>query len=164
MSPLNPLDNTVDALRASFDRTFSLPERPERPPSSAYVSIRIAARRFAVRADESIGARADVPITRMPSANPFLLGVAHLHGSVMPVCDLRRIVGEPALPPETENVNGAIFIKQNNLLLALACDEVLGLEWIPDSAIYGETVALREGAVPLLHAADLIAKALPDAN
>ncbi|MBS1814421.1 MAG: chemotaxis protein CheW [Acidobacteria bacterium] len=162
MSAPGSLDNTVDTLRAAFDRAFTLPERPERPPSSAYVCIRVAARRFALRADESLGGRADVPVTRVPSSNPLLLGLANLHGSVMPVCDLRQIVGEPALSSATEVVNGIIIVRQGKTLLALACDEVMGLEWVPDSEIYGETVALRDGAIPLLHAAAVIARAIPE--
>ena len=162
MSHQSSLDNTVDALRTAFDRAFTLPERPERPPSSAYVCMRVAARRFAVRADESLGGRTDVPVTRVPSTNPLLLGVANLHGSVMPVCDLRQIVGEPALSSATEVVSGMVIVRQGKIFLALACDEVMGLEWVPDSEVYGETVALRDGAVPLLHAADIIAKAIPD--
>ena len=80
----------------------------------------------------------------------------------MPVCDLRQIVGEPPLSSATETINGVIVVRQGKTLLALACDEVVGLEWVPDSEIYGETVALREGAVPLLHAEDLIARAIPE--
>jgi twitching motility protein PilI len=156
------LDNTVDTLRAAFDRAFTLPDRPERPPSTAYICIRVAARRFAVRADASLGGRTDVPVTRVPSTNPLLLGIANLHGSVMPVCDLRQIVGEPALSAATEVISGIIVVRQGKTFLALACDEVMGLEWVPDSEVYGETVALRDGAVPLLHAADIVARAIPD--
>ena len=34
------------------------------------------------------------PLTRVPGARPWLLGVANVRGSLLPVCDLRRLLGE----------------------------------------------------------------------
>jgi twitching motility protein PilI len=33
-------------------------------------------------------------LTRVPAAQPWLLGLANVRGSLLPICDLRRIVGE----------------------------------------------------------------------
>lgn len=150
-----------ESLRAEFDRAFTLPERPERPPSSAYVSLRVAARHFALRADQVSGSRTNVPITRTPSSNPLLIGLANLNGAVMPVCDLRPMVNEPALPGSVEHAAGVIVLRHGERLAAIACDEVLGLEWVPDSSVHGTTVALREGAIPLLSSRDLLAQMFP---
>lgn len=155
---MNPLNNTTDVLRAEFDRSFTLPERPERPPSGAYIALRVAARHFALRADDVRGARTDVPLTRTPSSNPLLIGLANLNGTMMPVCDLRPMVNEPALPGTVERAAGIIVLRHGEGSAAVACDEVLGLEWAPDSSIHGHTVALREGAIPLLRADDLLTR------
>jgi len=34
------------------------------------------------------------PLTRVPGSRPWLLGVANVRGSLLPVCDLRRLLGE----------------------------------------------------------------------
>ena len=34
------------------------------------------------------------PLTRVPGARPWLLGVANVRGSLLPVCDLHRLLGE----------------------------------------------------------------------
>lgn len=34
------------------------------------------------------------PLTRVPGARPWLLGVANVRGALLPVCDLRRLLGE----------------------------------------------------------------------
>ena len=34
------------------------------------------------------------PMTRVPGARPWLLGLANVRGSLLPVCDLRRLLGE----------------------------------------------------------------------
>jgi twitching motility protein PilI len=33
------------------------------------------------------------PMTRIPGARPWLLGVANVRGSLLPVCDLQRLIG-----------------------------------------------------------------------
>lgn len=34
------------------------------------------------------------PLTRVPGARPWLLGLANVRGALLPVCDLRRLIGE----------------------------------------------------------------------
>lgn len=34
------------------------------------------------------------PLTRVPGARPWLLGVANVRGGLLPVCDVRRLLGE----------------------------------------------------------------------
>jgi twitching motility protein PilI len=34
------------------------------------------------------------PLTRVPGSRPWLLGVANVRGSLLPVCDMRRLLGE----------------------------------------------------------------------
>lgn len=34
------------------------------------------------------------PLTRVPGARPWLLGLANVRGSLLPVCDLHRLLGE----------------------------------------------------------------------
>jgi twitching motility protein PilI len=34
------------------------------------------------------------PLTRVPGARPWLLGLANVRGSLLPVCDVHRLLGE----------------------------------------------------------------------
>jgi chemotaxis signal transduction protein len=87
---------TAAELRRAFDRSFAeLPsERNER--FEDLLAITVAGAPFAMRLREIAGLFADKEITPLPSPVPELVGVGGFRGALVPVYDLRALLGYPA--------------------------------------------------------------------
>jgi len=83
-------------LRRDFDRSFAEPPRAQRPLSVDLLAIRLGGDPFAVRLSAVSGVFASKKLTPLPGASPDLLGIAGFRGSVVPVYDLRMLLGYPA--------------------------------------------------------------------
>ena len=88
-------------------------------------------------------------LTRVPGAPPALVGVTNVRGTVVPVVDLRPLLG---LRPASVGAGAsAVVLVDSDLRAALAVDRVLGLERFesalppPDS---GRFVSLASGVLP----------------
>lgn len=79
-------------LREAFDRSFA-----EAPPTAAaledLLEIRLGALSYALRVIELAGLHGDIAITALPSRVPALLGIAAVRGAILPVYDLRLMLG-----------------------------------------------------------------------
>lgn len=89
-------DDRLAALRDEFDRSFV-----EAPPDAAasvedFLDIRAGTASYALRIGEVSGVLAAVTITPVPTGVPELLGVADVRGAILPVYDLRALLGHPA--------------------------------------------------------------------
>ena len=87
-----------------------------------------------------------VAVSPLPGAPPILAGVINLHGSVVPVVDLRRRLGAaaPAYGPGAH----LLLVTSARRRLALSADQVLGVRTIPeDSVVPSRLVAPGLGAV-----------------
>lgn len=63
-------------------------------------------------------------LTRVPGARPWLLGVANVRGSLLPVCDLNRLVGgESGAPMRSSRV---MVFNSDRLPAGFLVDEVAG--------------------------------------
>lgn len=87
------LSTTALQLRQDFDRSFADAARVERGDALDILAVRIATEGYALRAGEVAGLFKDRVVTPVPSATPELLGLAGLRGSVVPVYDLRVLLG-----------------------------------------------------------------------
>jgi twitching motility protein PilI len=98
------VSSTLSALR---DKPFDLLVAFERRLQEAKLDFAAGAAQFWLGLGFRLGdkwcatPREDVrevilppPMTRVPGARPWLLGVANVRGSLLPVCDLRRLLGE----------------------------------------------------------------------
>jgi purine-binding chemotaxis protein CheW len=83
------------ALRSEFDRSFAQPHRAEPPQQQDLLVIRVAEHDYAVSLDEVVALHADRKIVPIPSPHAALLGLVGLRGSVLPVYDLRQLLGYP---------------------------------------------------------------------
>jgi chemotaxis signal transduction protein len=83
-------------LRRAFDDGFSRPRRFETTSTQDFLAIRLGAEPYAIRCSEIAGLFVDKKITRVPGQVGALLGVAGFRGAVMPVYDLRTLLGYPA--------------------------------------------------------------------
>src|SRR5882757_7001907 len=80
-------------LRRDFDRSFADPPRADTAAQEDLLAIRLGAQGFAMRLSEIAGLFADKKVTRVPSANSALLGIAGFRGAIVPVYDLQTLLG-----------------------------------------------------------------------
>lgn len=88
-----PQADRVAELRAAFDRSFSEAPSPEVAALDDLLDIRVGTTPYALRLAEMSGLFADMKITPMPTRVPELVGIAGLRGSILPVYDLRAMLG-----------------------------------------------------------------------
>jgi purine-binding chemotaxis protein CheW len=83
-------------LRRDFDRSFA--EAPREQPMSSIdlLAIGVCGDPYALRLSAVAGLFAGKKVTRLPGAAPELLGIVGFRGSVVPVYDLRVLLGYPA--------------------------------------------------------------------
>ena len=121
----------AEELRRLFDASFA-----EAPPTTAayenVLNISCGPMACAIRVSDISGIFADVKITRVPSALPELLGIAALRGSLVPVYDLRTLLGHSA---DTRPRWVAVMAATR---LGLAFDAVEGQKRVPCDAIVSQ--------------------------
>jgi chemotaxis signal transduction protein len=103
-------------------------------------------------------------MTPVPLAPSFVLGLANLRGTVMPVVDLAPLLGLPARQPEAQTLG--VVLGHGPWTAAAAVDSVLGLEplerdaarptvgpWAPFAA---EGAAGADGSITVLSAGAML--------
>ncbi len=84
-------------LRADFDRTFAEPLRLDQVARELLLEIRVGGEPFAVRLSEINGLYVDKKITPVPGSHAALRGIAGFRGTIVPVYDLRLLLGYPGV-------------------------------------------------------------------
>jgi purine-binding chemotaxis protein CheW len=101
--------------------------------------------------------------TVVPLAPPQLIGMTNLRGAIIPIVDLRLLLGLPA----SEGTIHALVVEVNAVRVGLAVDRVLGVESLDEPLEPGEDVPgtaglqrgrLRRGdeAVPVLDVGKIV--------
>jgi purine-binding chemotaxis protein CheW len=72
------------------------------------------------------------PIARMPLAPPSLLGLANLHGRVLPIVDLRRLLGFPEVP---RNETMRVIVTDRSAPVGFVADRIERLVVLPKDRI-----------------------------
>jgi purine-binding chemotaxis protein CheW len=83
-------------LRLAFDRTFAEPVRLDADIREAILTLRVDTQAFAIRLSEISGLFADKKITPVPGSHAALRGIAGFRGAIVPVYDLRILLGHSA--------------------------------------------------------------------
>jgi chemotaxis signal transduction protein len=87
-------------LRRAFDAGFAAPPRPPAPAHLDLLRIRLGGAPYAIAAADIAELHAGLTVVPLPTPAPELLGVAAVRGQVVPVFDLRRLIGlDPAGAP-----------------------------------------------------------------
>ena len=74
-----------------------------------------------------------VAVSPLPGAPSILAGVINLHGSVVPVVDLRRRLGSA---PRAYGLGAhLLLVRSPRRRLALSADQVLGVQTIPEDSV-----------------------------
>jgi len=89
----SPLAQRAAELRRNFDRSFAEPPRSRQAASLDLLAIRLGGEPYALHLAAVTGLFAGKKFTRLPQAAPELLGIAGFRGSVVPVYDLRVLLG-----------------------------------------------------------------------
>jgi chemotaxis signal transduction protein len=95
MNPDQSLARHAADLRGAFDRGFADPRNLESVSVLDMLLIVVAGSQYVIRLDEVTGLFADKAVTRLPGRLPELIGIAGFRGAVVPVYDLRTLLGHP---------------------------------------------------------------------
>jgi purine-binding chemotaxis protein CheW len=95
---LSRLASRARVLRAGFDRSFAEPARIDATVEESLLAVRVGDEVFAIRLAEIAGLHAGKKVTRVPGADPALLGIAGFRGAIRPVYSLAALLGLPARP------------------------------------------------------------------
>jgi purine-binding chemotaxis protein CheW len=80
-------------LRRDFDRGFAEPVRVDAQVTEELLAIQVGAQPYAIRLSEVAGLFAGKAVTRVPGGHPALRGIAGFRGALLPVYDLRHLLG-----------------------------------------------------------------------
>jgi chemotaxis signal transduction protein len=89
------LEAAVNAaeLKRRFDQTFADPPSSDAGPTIDFLAVGIGGDPWAIRLSEVAGLFSDRPVTLLPGSLTGLAGVIGLRGAVVPVYDLRVLLG-----------------------------------------------------------------------
>jgi twitching motility protein PilI len=77
------------------------------------------------------------PLTRVPGAKAWILGIANVRGALLPVIDLRQFLGGGVTP--TSRGARVVVAKHRDVPAGLLVDEVLGFRRFAENDFRGET-------------------------
>ena len=107
------------------------PELVEAPGHWRGVGFRLGQRRFVSSFEEVVEILSLPPITPVPGAQAWMLGVANVRGSLLPVVDLKQFLdGERTLVHEGQRV---LVVRQTGGNVAVIIDELFGQRTFNDS-------------------------------
>lgn len=78
-------------------------------------------------------------ITPIPNASPLLLGTLNFRGRVIWVADLGQFLGEPMLLNTDRPEIPVIAIEDQDTMLGLAVDQIVGMDWLDVDQIQTRT-------------------------
>jgi purine-binding chemotaxis protein CheW len=114
-------------LEAVHAQAEPAPDAQERAPERQYCIFRAGRERFCLSVLDVEEVVEWPPVTRLPLAPPFLLGVFNLRGAIVPVVDIAFTEGRRGdLPPKHVVVAALRDGQRDDLRLGIASDEVIG--------------------------------------
>jgi len=162
---LKGLASKAAELRAAFDESFAASEREQGALAQVDVlAIRVADQRYALRLSEVQAVHADRTLVSVPAPAPELLGLVGLRGLVVPIYDLRLLLGYPAGPAprwlalaQATSAIGFAFDALDAHLRVAASDIVMpSLSEAGSSSFAPGSVVTASGPRPLIHLPSLI--------
>jgi chemotaxis signal transduction protein len=124
------LDDRAAELRRHFDDSFAVAPRTDTPLLEDFLAVRIAGDPFALRRIDVSGLLAGRQPVKLPSACPEFMGIVGSRGRIVPVYNLRALLGYP----RQENLRWAVLAASGDCL-GLAFDEYEGYLRIPISRV-----------------------------
>jgi purine-binding chemotaxis protein CheW len=90
---MSEMSRTAVQLRQDFDRSFAEPMYGESEAKEDFLAIRLGGEEHAIRLAEIANLLPLAALTRFPSPLAELLGVIGFRGAIVPVYDLRALLG-----------------------------------------------------------------------
>ena len=121
---LSPYEVIADYERRSLAHVAGLPEQLYAPGLWRGVGYRIGSHLLASGFDEFVEILPLPPVTPVPGAQPWMLGVANIRGSLLPIVDLKQFLeGERTVLHEGQRV---LVVRQSGGDVAVTIDELYG--------------------------------------
>ena len=122
--PLDPFEVLQDYESRSLAHVVGLPEQLDAPGLWRGVGYRVGKRRLASGFDEVVEILGMPPVTPVPGAQPWMLGVANIRGNLLPIVDLKQFLeGERTVLHEGQRV---LVVRQPGGNVAVTIDELFG--------------------------------------
>ena len=138
----DPFAVLVDYERRSLAHAPGLPEQLEAPGLWRGVGFRLGHKRLASGFDEVVEILPLPPVTPVPGAQPWMLGVANIRGNLLPIVDLKQFLeGERTVLHEGQRV---LIVRQPGGDVAITIDELFGQRSFTDEQSI-EPEGLAEG-------------------
>ena len=119
-----PFDILSDYEQRSLGHAVRLPARELGPETWRGVGYRIGGHRLVSSFGEVVEILPMPPVTPLPGAQPWLLGIGNLRGNLFPVVDLKQFLeGERTVLHESQRV---LVMRQQGGDVALTIDELYG--------------------------------------
>lgn len=147
----SPFDVLVDYEVRSLAHVVGLPEQLDAPGLWRGVGYRIGSRRLASGFDEVREILPMPQITPVPGAQPWMLGLANVRGSLLPIVDLKQFLeGERTVLHESQRI---LLVRQPGGDVAVLIDELYGQRSFNERQLIGSEHGADEHAADE-HAAD----------
>jgi twitching motility protein PilI len=128
---ISAFDMLLDFERRSLEHAPGRPELIEAAGHWRGVGYRIGKRRLVSSFDEIVEIISLPPITGVPGAQNFMLGVANVRGNLIPVVDLKQFLeGERTVTNEGQRV---LVVRQAGGNVAVLIDELYGQRTFNDT-------------------------------
>lgn len=114
----------ADYEQRSLTHVAGLPEQLDAPGLWRGVAYRVGAHRLASGFDEVVEILSMPAVTGVPGVQPWMLGVANVRGTLLPVVDLKQFLeGERTVIHESQRV---LVVRQSGGDVAVTIDELYG--------------------------------------
>ena len=124
-------DTLVDYEQRSLAHVAGRPELNEAPGHWRGVGFRLGKHRLVTSFEEIVEILPLPPVTPVPGAQPWMLGVANVRGSLLPVVDLKQFLeGDRTVVHEGQRV---LVVRQAGGNVAVVIDELFGQRTFNDS-------------------------------
>ena len=121
---VDPFSVLQDYETRSLAHVVGLPEQLDAPGLWRGVGYRVGQRRLASGFDEVVEILGMPPVTPVPGAQPWMLGVANIRGNLLPIVDLKQFLeGERTVLHEGQRV---LVVRQPGGNVAVTIDELFG--------------------------------------
>jgi chemotaxis signal transduction protein len=120
-------------LRRAFDKSFSVAPVTRATDLEDLLDIRVGLDPYAIHLNQVTGVFADKPVTPLPGSFPELVGIAGFRGAIVPVYDLRILLGYPRGGSQRW-----LILTAGKTRIALAFDQFEGHTRVARSAIAEE--------------------------
>ena len=138
----DPFGLLLDFERRSLAHVAGLPEQLDAPGQWRGLGYRVGERRLASLFDDVVEILPLPPITPVPGAQPWMLGVGNIRGNLLPIVDLRQFLeGERTVLHESQRV---LIVRQPDGDVAVTIDELFGQRTFQDEQ-HVEPEALADG-------------------